>query len=260
MRCNEFDELASLYLSDGLDAERRREFDKHVAGCSPCTALLDRQVRADDLLRSSFATLPVSTAAVQSRVLARIHAVPWWRQIFQTRRFQFALVSTLLVIATIAFLRSRSDPRTAYLFETAAADHVECVVDRIEKAGWLTDVQATEQLAVQIVGDARPVRALAPAGYTLVRARPCRLEGKSKTWLHLIYSHGAREVSFFIRNSRISPESKGQLALTADLSSQRVGDLEVVGFQRGAYGIVFVAGLSHDEALRVAGAAAHWIS
>jgi anti-sigma factor RsiW len=259
MRCNEFDDLVSLYLSDELDATRRREFDQHVASCSTCASLLERQVRADDLLRSSLATLPVPTAAVRSRVSARIHA-PWWRQIFQTRRFQFALVSTLLVIATIFFLRSRSDPRAVYLFETAAADHVECVVQRMEKVGWVTDVPATEQLAIQIVGDARPVRGLAPAGYTLVKARPCHLEGKAKIWLHLIYSRGAREVSFFIRSSRISPESTGQLALTANLSSERVGDLEVVGFQRGAYGIIFVAHLSRNEALRIAGAAADWIS
>ena len=260
MCCNEFDDLVSLYLSDELDAARRREFNQHVASCSTCASLLERQARADDLLRSSLATLPVPTAAVRSRVSARIHVAPWWRQIFQTRRFQFALVSTLLVIATIFFLRSRSDPRAVYLFETAAADHVECVVERMEKAGWVTDVPATEQLAMQLVGDARPVRALAPAGYTLLRARPCRLEGKAKIWLHLIYSRGAREISFFVRSSRNSPGSTGQLALTANLSSQRVGDLEVVGFQRGGYGIVFVADLSRNEALRVAGAAADWIS
>jgi anti-sigma factor RsiW len=129
-----------------------------------------------------------------------------------------------------------------------------------EKPGWVTDVGEVEQLAIQIVGDARPVRGLAPAGYTLVKARPCRLEGKAKIWLHLIYSRGAREISFFVRNSRISPEPKGQLALTAKLSSQRVDDLEVVGFERGAYGIVFVADVSRNEALRFAGAAADWIS
>ena len=260
MRCNEFDELVSLYLSDELDAAHRREFAQHVAGCSTCASLLDRQVRTDDLLRSSLATLPVPTAAVRSRVSARIHAVPWWRQIFESRRFQFAFASTLLVIATISFLRFRSDPRAVYLFETAAADHVECVVQRMEKAGWVTDVSAAEELAIQIVGDARPVQALAPADYTLVKARPCRLEGKAKIWLHLIYSRGAREISFFVRSRRISPASTGQLALTAKLSSQRAGDLEVVGFERGAYGIIFVADVSRNEALRFAGAAADWIS
>ena len=260
MRCNEFDELASSYLSGELDAAGRREFDQHLAGCSTCNSLLERQVRADDLLRSSLATPAVLAAAVQSRVRARIHAAPWWRQIFQARRFQLAFASTLLVIATVIFLRSRFDSGAVHLFETAAADHVECVVERMEKPGWLTDLREVEQLAVQIVGDARPVRSFAPAGYTLVKARPCRLEGKAKTWLHLIYSRGAREISFFIRNTRISPESKGQLALTADLSSQRVGDLEVVGFQRGSYGILFVADLSRPEALQIAGAAADWIS
>src|SRR5215471_364887 len=171
MRCNEFDDLVSVYLSDELDTAGRREFDQHIAGCPPCASLLERQVRADDLLRSSLTTLPLPTAAVRSRVSARIQAAPWWRQIFQTRRLQFALASALLVIAIISFLRSHSDSRAGYLFETAAADHVECVVQRMEKPGWLTDVGATEQLAIQIVGDAQPVRGLAPAGYTLVKAR-----------------------------------------------------------------------------------------
>src|SRR5262249_20076455 len=122
-------------------------------------------------------------------------------------------------------------------FWDRAPDHVKCVVQRMEITGWVTDVREAEEPAVQIVGDAQPVRgALPPAGYTLVKARPCRLEGKAKTWLHLIYSRGARQISFFVRNSRISPKSKSQLGLTADLSTQRVGDLEVVGFQRGAYG------------------------
>jgi hypothetical protein len=39
-----------------------------------------------------------------------------------------------------------------------------------------------------------------------------------------------------------------------------VGEFEVVGFQRGVYGIVFVADLSRREALQIAGAAADWIS
>ena len=260
MRCHEFDEFASPYLSDELEAPRRRDFDQHLAGCSTCASLLERQRRADDLLRSSLATMLVPTAIVQSRVRAQMHAAPSWRWIFQTRVLQVAFASALLVIATISFVRSRPDPRAAYLFETAAADHVEDLVLRIDKPGWVADAQEAEQLAVQIVGDARPVSALAPAGYTLVKAKPCPLEGKAQTWLHLIYSRGTREVSVFVRSTRISPASKGQLALTADPSSRRVGDLEVVGFQRGAYDIVFVAGLSRHEALRVAAAAADGIS
>jgi hypothetical protein len=39
-----------------------------------------------------------------------------------------------------------------------------------------------------------------------------------------------------------------------------VRDLEVVGFQRGTYGILFVADLTRNEALRVADAAADWNS
>lgn len=260
MRCDEMNELASSYLSEGLEAARRREFDDHLAGCPACVSLLEQQLRADDLLRSSLTMSPVRAAVVQNHVRARLHAAPWWRHVFQARGLQVAVASVLIVIATISFVRSRPAGGAAYLLETAAADHVEDVVQRVDKPGWVGDARKAERLAVQIVGDARPIGALAPAGYELVRARPCQLEGRAEAWLHLIYAQGAREVSVFVRSSRLTPGSKGQLALRAGLSTQRVGDLEVVGFQRGAYGIVFVADLSPSEALRVARAAADRIS
>lgn len=260
MRCTEFGEFISAYLSGELDPTRRRAFDEHLSGCTACTSLLEEQLRVDSLLRSSLSTPPVAAAAVQGRVRARIHAAPWWHVMFQVRQLQVAVAAVLVVIATISFVRSRTDPSAAYLFQTAATDHVEDVVQRIEKSGWRGGTPDIERLAVQVLGDRQPVNALAPAGYTLVRARPCQLEGKAETWLHLIYAQGASEVSVFVRSTRTAPVSKGQLALTPALSTQQVGDLQVVGFTRGAYGMVFVASLSATDALRVARVAADRLS
>jgi hypothetical protein len=97
-------------------------------------------------------------------------------------------------------------------------------------------------------------------GYALVKAKPCPLEGKSEMWLHLILARDGRQVSLFVRNRGISDASRGQLALAADLSSTRVHDLEVVGIERGDYGIVVVADGSREEARRLAGAAADRIA
>lgn len=260
MRCADFDELIADDLAGELDPTRRRELDEHLSGCAACTSRLEDQLRVDGLLRSSLSTPAVATAAVLGRVRARIHAAPWWQLIFHARQVQVAVAVVVAVIATLSFVRSRTDPSAAYLFRTAAADHVEDVVQRIEKPGWMESRPAVERLAVRILGDVRLVEALSPAGYSLLRARPCEIEGKAATWLHLVYSRGASEVSLFVRSTATAPASKGQLALTPALSTARVGDLQVVGFELGAYGMVVVAELSAADALRVARAAASRIS
>jgi hypothetical protein len=110
------------------------------------------------------------------------------------------------------------------------------------------------------VGDARALEVLAPEGYALIKAKPCPLEGKSEMWLHLVYAREGREVSLFVRNSDVDPPSRGQRTLTSDPACARVRDLEVVARTRGRYGIVLVADVSRDEALRLADAAADAIA
>ena len=257
MECQEFDELASLYLSDELEPARRAEFDRHVERCAACAGLLVLQRRADDLLRSSLSTPPVAAAAVVARVRERMHATPWWRRMAELPALRPLLVSAALAVALLVGVhpRSVSDPRT-YLIDTAAADHIEDIVERIDKPGWAMEEREIEPMAVRWVGNARSLEALAPEGYKLVKAKPCPLEGKSEMWLHLIYARDGREVSLFVRSGEISPPSRGQRALTPDPSCVSVRNLEVVARQRGRYGIVFVADVSREEALRLADAAA----
>ena len=150
---------------------------------------------------------------------------------------------------------SVSDPR-AFLLHTAAADHREDLLERIDKPGWAVGEREIEPVAMRLVGDARALAALAPEGYALIKAKPCPLEGKSEMWLHLVYARDGREVSLFVRNSDFASPSRGQRTLTPDPSCVRVRDLEVVARTRGRYGIVLVADVSRDEALRLADAAA----
>jgi len=261
MRCGDFDELASLFLSDELDPARRLEFERHLSGCAACALLFARQRRADELLRESLTAAPVAAAAVLARVRERMQAEPLWRRIFALPGLRPVLVSAavVLAIAIVFVARPGADPRD-YLLETAAADHVEDLALKLEKPGWMTGERAIEPLAVQWVGDARSLGAFAAAGYTLVKAKPCPLEGKSEMWLHLIYTRDGRDVSLFVRNRKVGPASRGQLALASDLACSRAHGLEVVGLERGGYGIVLVADVSRDEARRLAGAAADWIA
>jgi len=260
MRCAEFDELNAAYVSGELDTRRQQAFEEHLATCAACASLLQEQLRVDTLLRASLTSSVVRTSAVKNRVRAAMAVVPWWRRLVETRSVQVAFACVLILMAAVSIGRLRFDRSAADLLQTAAADHVEDVVQRLEKDGWVRDPSDAERLAVRVVGDARPLRALAASGYVLVKARPCQLEGKAETWLHLIYRQGAREVSLFVRSSRVAPESKGQLALAGTPARDQVGDLEVVGLRQGDYGLVFVGAVSSPEAVRIAAAAARWVS
>jgi anti-sigma factor RsiW len=259
MECREFDELASLYLSDELEPARRAELDRHLGRCAACAALLALQSRADDLLRSSSSTPAFATAAVVARVRERMQARPWWRRMAETLAVGplpvYAVAAVALLIAIAVHTGSVPDSRV-HLLHTAAADHREDLIERIDKPGWAVGERKVEPVALRWVGDARSLEALAPEGYTLVKAKPCPLEGKSEMWLHLVFARDGREVSLFVRNSEVSSPSQGQRTLTPDPSCLRVRDLEVVARQRGRYGIVLVADVSREEALRLADAAA----
>ena len=263
MECREFDELTGFYLSDELDPARRAEYDRHVERCAACAEQLALQRRADDLLRASSTVPPFAAAAVVARVRERMQARPWWRRMLETLAAGplpvYALGAAALLIAIVVHPGSVSDSR-AYLVDTAAADHREDLIERIDKPGWAVGERDAGRLAVQWTGDARSLDALAPEGYTLVKTKPCPLEGKSEPWLHLVYARDGREVSLFVRSSDISSPSRGQRALTAEPACARVRDLEVVARQRGRYSLVLVADVSRDEALRLADAAADAIA
>jgi hypothetical protein len=171
----------------------------------------------------------------------------------------YAAAAVALLLAVVLHPTFRPDSR-AYLLDTAAADHREDLVERIDKPGWALRAPEVEAMAVRWAGDARLAEALAPEGYTLVRAKPCPLEGKSETWLHLVYAADGREVSLFVRSDEVASPSRGQRALTADPACLRVRDLEVVARQRGRYGIVLVADVDRAEARRLADAAADAIA
>jgi anti-sigma factor RsiW len=263
MECREFDELASLDLSGELEPDRRAEYDQHLEGCGACAARLALQRRADELLRSSLSAYPVATAALVARVRERMHARPWWRRIAEMQRFGplpvYAVAAVALLLAIGLHPTARSDSRV-HLLDTAAADHREDLVERIDKPGWAMGDREVEPMAVRWVGDAGLAGALASQGYTLVKAKPCPLEGKSEPWLHLVYAREGRQISLFVRNSEIVSPSRGQRTLTAEPACLRVRDLEVVGRQRGRYAIVLVGDVSRTEALRLADAAADGIA
>jgi len=259
MECREFDALASLYLSDELEPSKRGDYERHLDRCARCAALLSLQRRADDLLRSSPSAPASATAAVVARVREQMQARPWWRRMAEMLTIGwlpvYGAAAAALLIAIAVHPGFVSDSRDD-LLHTAASDHREDLIEHIDKPGWAFGEREVEPMALRWVGDARSLEALAPEGYTLVKAKPCPLEGKSEMWLHLVYARDGQEVSLFVRSSEVSSPSRGQRRLTPDPSCLRVRDLEVVARQRGSYGIVLVGDVGREEALRLADAAA----
>src|SRR5262249_39310865 len=138
MQCHEFDELVSPYLANELDPARRIEFDRHLHGCAACRSLLADQRHTDELLRASLTATPVAGTRVQARVGARVQAAPWWQPYFELGELRPLLAAAVwvLAIALLALVHPVQDSRT-YLLETAAADHAEDLIEKIEKPGWV---------------------------------------------------------------------------------------------------------------------------
>ncbi|HXJ41119.1 MAG TPA: zf-HC2 domain-containing protein, partial [Bryobacteraceae bacterium] len=169
MRCDQFEEAIALRLSGEISQELGNEFAQHLAACSHCAALLKEQIRADQLLRASLSAQPVNPLAVKDRVWRKIDT-PWWSDVLRMRTLQAAFASVLVLIAVFVMARHGQSTGAAMLLESAESDHIEDVVRRVQKSGWVTDQHEAENLAATVVGDRRPVLAFAPSGYTLARA------------------------------------------------------------------------------------------
>ncbi|WP_321477526.1 hypothetical protein [uncultured Paludibaculum sp.] len=260
MECERFEELTSLHLSGELTTEQDEEYNRHRSGCRTCAALLNEQIRADHLLRTSLAEVPVQAETLQERVRRKIDGPAWRGLLPGWRALQVACVAaTLLIVGIVVTGHLQSAPEEV-LLESAAADHVEDAIERLPKAGWVTNSGEAEKLAERVLGDGRPVRLFAPSGYTLARARVCNLEGKAQAWLHLIYEQGGREVSFFVRSATVSSATAGQLALADEPRGRTVGRYAAAGARRHGLGIVFVGAVTRAESIEMVRSAATSIS
>jgi hypothetical protein len=100
----------------------------------------------------------------------------------------------------------------------AARDHRVEVVEH-QRRTWLTDAAVIEALAERRGLSAPGAEAIAPAGYRLERGKLCRLGGR--VFLHLVYSNGAREFSFYLRDSSPSETFPGTARTIGNLNLGR---------------------------------------
>ncbi len=167
----------------------------------------------DEQLRAAILAEPLDTAWLDARILAQLGRSQYESRIQRGKWIAAIGIAALLAIAVggYFFLPNRGN---AAMCADAARDHRLEVVERSQRR-WLTDVAAVDALATKQGFSARSTAALAVPGYRVARGKLCRLGGR--VFLHVVYSDGAREYSFYLRDSAAE-----DLAPTVDLDSEHV--------------------------------------
>lgn len=157
----------------------------------------DRDELTDAQLRAAILAEPMDTTALDSSIRKQIAVDVNRRSIQRGKWIGAAGVAALFAIAVGGywFLPNRGP---AAMCADAARDHRVEVVER-QRRNWLTDAAAVDALAARRGLSAAAAETMAPAGYRLERGKLCRLGGR--VFLHLVYSNGVREFSFYLRDS-----------------------------------------------------------
>ena len=256
MNCSEVQYYGPLYHSGELEQPFLQDFQEHMECCTICEETIRREQATDNALRL-LSDEPVDTTRIREEILVNIQKdltpknqsrITWWQGL--------GGMAALLAVTLVAFLALRpsaSLPLTIY--RDAADDHRAEVVEHM-KLRWAQDdasilnllktVGATEELTQQIT----------PAGFHLERARVCKL--LSHRYVHLVYTDGTREVSYFLR-SREGEELTGKPVVTVNGKAvylDSVRDLSVAGFQTQDVTVLLVSDEPKEQVLATIASAA----
>ncbi len=191
MNCREALDLAPLYLSGELDGAERQQLGAHLAGCPACGGEIELQARLDARVVAAVGAPCPDAARIEQQLRRRISAA-------QSRRRWTALcamaASVIVVLAAgYGLMRLTAAPG---LYADAARDHRAEVVDG-QPRRWRTGAAEIESLAARNGLSFTRTAGLAPAGYSLERAKICRLDGERM--LHLVFTNGVRRYSVYVR-------------------------------------------------------------
>ena len=253
MKCSQAEYLSPLYYSGELESQVIADLELHLKECPSCAREFDLQKHADEMLRESVLAEPVNDAAVRERVRESLWpSRPNW-EVFARRSLASAVaVAALAVMAFVIWnmVASRSH-NVPTVYADAAQDHYDEVVRQFPR-GWLRAPAQIDAFVREHAGDAEVITALAPDGYHLDRARLCELD--LSNYVHLVYTDGENEISFFIRRQdgeklagKPTVKVKG-----ATIYSETVSALYVAGFQSPRYTILVVSGQSRERSLHFA--------
>lgn len=240
MNCGDIHELSPLWHSGELEADQRKEFDAHAAGCAECTAELRDQRTNDARLREAMAAeaeeLSPAAHSVQNRVQ---------RSIARERRMRLmvpALAAAAILLVGIFVWNNHRQvaAQTAPIFADAARDHTAEVINQAPRRWRVNAADIATVESSQGIPDSA-VRSLEATGYHLERAKICRLG--ATPYVHLVYSKDGHEFSVYMK-------ARGNQPLPdADSSS---GKLELASFARGNVQAVIVTDAPHGECAKFA--------
>jgi hypothetical protein len=176
----------------------------------------------DQRLREAILAEPVDAFSLDARIREQLSRGP----IRRGKWIAAAGIAAILAIAVSGYvlLPNRG---SAVMCSDAARDHRIEVVEH-GRRNWLTDAASIDALAAKRGLAGAGAEAIAPPGYRLERGKLCRLGGR--VFLHLVYSDGAHEFSFYLRDSVPSETSLGtpraMAGLKLDLNGEHVAQVE----------------------------------
>jgi len=162
-------------------------------------------------------------------------------------------IAAVFALAAIAGLSYRYWPSSvvAPVYAAVVHDHQVEVVERAHRP-WVSDSAVIDLLAAKQGVSEGALAAIAPANYHLERAKLCPLDGS--TYLHLVYSDGAHELSVFLHQGDLAPlpgatrgSANGRMLHTAS-----VGHDYLAGFQSDRLTALVVTDQSAPAALDAA--------
>ena len=180
----------------------------------------------DAQLRDAILAEPIDATPLDEHIRKQIAAEVNRRSIQRGKWIAAAGIAAMLAIAVGGYVVMPNRGRAAMCAD-AARDHRVEVVEH-QRRTWLTDAAAIEVLAARRGLSASAAEAIAPAGYRLERGKLCRLGGR--VFLHLVYSNGAHEFSFYLRDSAPSESFPGTgramaTGLNFDLDAEHVAQV-----------------------------------
>jgi anti-sigma factor RsiW len=191
----------------------------------------------DARLRAAFAEPLPDAGALQNGVRRRIAAQ-------RSLRLGMLAVAAGILLAVIGygFLR-----RTTGIYQELALDHRIEVVER-QPRHWRNGPAEIEPLVARYGVTAPMLAGFAPAGYHLLHAKSCGINGMPV--LHLVYSNGNREISIYVRQHVGSGIRSGSFSVNSE---------QVVAFGRGGLEAAVVMVGSGEECQLFARRAASYL-
>jgi len=262
MKCTEVEYLAPLYWSGELEAQAMAEVEQHLKECPACAREMATQEQCDEMLQETLLSEPVHDEELRRQVRAEIQQAPRWSPSRVWLAVGTAAATVLLFVGIRSvYLAGTSDSVStagqvsASIWVDAADDHNEEVVKRAQRK-WLYGTAEISALVAEKTGDAKLVAQLAPEHYHIDRMRICELA--MRTYLHLVYTDGRHEVSFFLR--RRGGEQLGGPKLAESngraVEGESVEKLQIAGFQSQRYTVVVVSEQPRQQTLDFASHAA----